>query len=168
MDVHLTKCEPKGVSESVSVVPVTLPAIEYDWLNYYNISVTGYSWFFEYLVPVSKAFEARIWWQWSEILPPEPLHAIDLLIQLLMTWIWFLVLAVRIQGNNSQSLGAGNAGEESNAAPHSASSQGGLPTPAALGEVTQSARQLLIEQAGECLMVCSKRCNLQVPSLAPY
>ncbi|CAI9265569.1 unnamed protein product [Lactuca saligna] len=29
---------------------------------------------------------------------------------------------------------------------------GGLPTPAALGEVTQSARQLLIEEAGECLM----------------
>ena len=31
--------------------------------------------------------------------------------------------------------------------------QGGLPIPAALGEVTQSARQLLIEEAGECLMV---------------
>lgn len=64
---------------------------------------------------------------------------------------------VRIQGNSSQSLGAGNAGEESNIAPHSASGQGGLPTPAALGEVTQSARQLLIEQAGECLMQLTRQ-----------
>ncbi|KAJ9559379.1 hypothetical protein OSB04_013993 [Centaurea solstitialis] len=64
---------------------------------------------------------------------------------------------VRIQGNNSQSLGAGNAGDGSNGAPHSASSQGGLPTPAALGEVTQSARQLLIEQAGECLMQLTRQ-----------
>ncbi|KAI3696626.1 hypothetical protein L6452_29060 [Arctium lappa] len=64
---------------------------------------------------------------------------------------------VRIQGNSSHFLGAGNAGEESNATPHSASVQGGLPTPAALGEVTQSARQLLIEQAGECLMQLTRQ-----------
>ncbi|XP_024982582.1 large proline-rich protein bag6-A isoform X2 [Cynara cardunculus var. scolymus] len=64
---------------------------------------------------------------------------------------------VRIQVNSSQSLGAGNAGEESNASPHSGSGQGGLPTPAALGEVTQSARQLLIEQAGECLMQLTRQ-----------
>ncbi|KAJ0691416.1 putative Ubiquitin-like domain-containing protein [Helianthus annuus] len=49
----------------------------------------------------------------------------------------------RIQGNS--------AGEESNAAPRSAAGPGGLPTPAALSEVTQSTRQLLIEQAGVCL-----------------
>ncbi|KAJ0736323.1 putative Ubiquitin-like domain-containing protein [Helianthus annuus] len=49
----------------------------------------------------------------------------------------------RIQGNS--------AGEESNAAPHSTAGPGGLPTPAALSEVTQSTRQLLIEQAGVCL-----------------
>ncbi|MFS7990792.1 putative Ubiquitin-like domain-containing protein [Helianthus anomalus] len=49
----------------------------------------------------------------------------------------------RIQGNS--------AGEESNAAPLSAAGPGGLPTPAALSEVTQSTRQLLIEQAGVCL-----------------
>ncbi|KAJ0950118.1 putative Ubiquitin-like domain-containing protein [Helianthus annuus] len=42
-------------------------------------------------------------------------------------------------------------GEESSAAPHSAAGQSGLPTPAALSEVTQSTRQLLVEQAGECL-----------------
>ncbi|KAJ0794299.1 hypothetical protein HanOQP8_Chr01g0038431 [Helianthus annuus] len=55
--------------------------------------------------------------------------------------IWWL--AVRIQMN----IG----GEESSAAPHSAAGQSGLPTPAALSEVTQSTRQLLVEQAGECL-----------------
>ncbi|GJR53323.1 large proline-rich protein bag6-A isoform X1 [Tanacetum coccineum] len=51
----------------------------------------------------------------------------------------------------SQSPGAGVGGQESHAAPHSTTVQGGLPTPAALSEVTQSTRQLLIEQAGECL-----------------
>ncbi|KAI7755608.1 hypothetical protein M8C21_016681 [Ambrosia artemisiifolia] len=50
----------------------------------------------------------------------------------------------RIQGSSTV--------EESYAAPRSAAGQGGLPTPAALSEVTQSTRQLLIEQAGECLM----------------
>ncbi|KVH99813.1 Ubiquitin, partial [Cynara cardunculus var. scolymus] len=75
------------------------------------------------------------------------LDTIELLIQLFMI----------IQVNSSQSLGAGNAGEESNASPHSGSGQGGLPTPAALGEVTQSARQLLIEQAGECLMQLTRQ-----------
>ncbi|KAI3683974.1 hypothetical protein L1987_84491 [Smallanthus sonchifolius] len=56
---------------------------------------------------------------------------------------------VRIQGNSG--------GEESHAAPHSAAGQGGLPTPAALSEVTQSTRLLLIEQAGECLMQLTRQ-----------
>ncbi|XP_071719563.1 ubiquitin-like domain-containing protein CIP73 [Rutidosis leptorrhynchoides] len=61
---------------------------------------------------------------------------------------------VVVQGNSSQSHGGGNAGVESHAAaaPHSAAVQGGLPTPAALGDVIQSTRQLLIEQVGDCLM----------------
>ncbi|KAJ0503654.1 putative Ubiquitin-like domain-containing protein [Helianthus annuus] len=48
-------------------------------------------------------------------------------------------------------LPGNSAGEESNAAPRSTTGPGGLPTPAALSEVTQSTRQLLIEQAGVCL-----------------
>ncbi|CAH1442286.1 unnamed protein product [Lactuca virosa] len=59
---------------------------------------------------------------------------------------------VRIQGNNNR--------EESNGTrtpPLLGVGLGGLPTPAALGEVTQSARQLLIEEAGECLMQLTRQ-----------
>nr|XP_043610763.1 ubiquitin-like domain-containing protein CIP73 isoform X2 [Erigeron canadensis] len=59
---------------------------------------------------------------------------------------------VGLQGNTSQSLGGGSVGEDSHAAPHLAAGLGCLPTPASLGEVTQSTRQLLIEQVGECLV----------------
>nr|GEW93459.1 hypothetical protein [Tanacetum cinerariifolium] len=43
--------------------------------------------------------------------------------------------------------------DKSHATSHSTTVQGGLPTPAALSVVTQSIRQLLTEQAGECLTV---------------
>ncbi|XP_076945486.1 ubiquitin-like domain-containing protein CIP73 isoform X2 [Bidens hawaiensis] len=56
---------------------------------------------------------------------------------------------VRIQGNSG--------GGDPSAAPNSAAGQGGLPTPAALSEVTQSTRQLLVEQAGECLMQLTRQ-----------
>ncbi|XP_076957665.1 ubiquitin-like domain-containing protein CIP73 [Bidens hawaiensis] len=55
----------------------------------------------------------------------------------------------RIQGNSG--------GGDPSAAPNSAAGQGGLPTPAALSEVTQSTRQLLVEQAGECLMQLTRQ-----------
>lgn len=72
------------------------------------------------------------------------------------------MLTVRIQGNSSQSLGGGSAEVESNATTHSAAVQGGLPTPAALGEVIHSTRQFLIEQVGESLMVFIKRITLTI------
>ncbi|KAI3743617.1 hypothetical protein L1987_61327 [Smallanthus sonchifolius] len=59
---------------------------------------------------------------------------------------------VRIQGNS---------GEESYTEQRSAAGQGGFPTPAALSEVTQSTRQLLIEQAGECLMQLTRQLREQ-------
>ncbi|CAI9267782.1 unnamed protein product [Lactuca saligna] len=61
---------------------------------------------------------------------------------------------VRIQGNNNRGESNGT-----RTPPHLGAGvgQGGLPTPAALGEVTQSARQLLIEEAGECLMQLTRQ-----------
>ncbi|KAK9068360.1 hypothetical protein SSX86_012472 [Deinandra increscens subsp. villosa] len=56
---------------------------------------------------------------------------------------------VRIQGNSG--------GGELYAGQQSAVGQAGLPTPAALSEVTLSTRQLLIEQAGECLMQLTRQ-----------
>ncbi|KAJ0687622.1 putative Ubiquitin-like domain-containing protein [Helianthus annuus] len=58
-------------------------------------------------------------------------------------------------------LPGNSAGEESNAAPRSAAGPGGLPTPAALSEVTQSTRQLLIEQAGVCLTQLTRQLSDQ-------
>ncbi|XP_023761475.1 ubiquitin-like domain-containing protein CIP73 isoform X1 [Lactuca sativa] len=63
---------------------------------------------------------------------------------------------VRLQGNNNRGESNGT-----RTPPHVGVGvgvgQGGLPTPAALGEVTQSARQLLIEEAGECLMQLTRQ-----------
>ncbi|KAI3737944.1 hypothetical protein L2E82_27961 [Cichorium intybus] len=58
---------------------------------------------------------------------------------------------VRIQGNGNNGNSFGNG------APNSGIGQAGLPTPFALGEVTQSTRQLLIEQAGECLQQLTRQ-----------
>ncbi|XP_057959141.1 ubiquitin-like domain-containing protein CIP73 isoform X2 [Malania oleifera] len=61
-------------------------------------------------------------------------------------------LALGGHGNNSQATGTrGRDGQEPNAASHVAARQGGLPTPASLAEVMLSTRQILIEQARECL-----------------
>lgn len=43
---------------------------------------------------------------------------------------------------------------DSNSTPQSRTVQERLPTPASLGEMMLSSRQLLIEQVAECLLVC--------------
>nr|GEX89170.1 hypothetical protein [Tanacetum cinerariifolium] len=47
--------------------------------------------------------------------------------------------------------------DKSHATSHSTTIQGGLPTPAALSVVTQSTRQLIVEQVGECLTQLTKK-----------
>ncbi|KAA8521612.1 hypothetical protein F0562_012285 [Nyssa sinensis] len=58
----------------------------------------------------------------------------------------------RDRGQSSQSAGAlGNIRQESDTVSYSATGPGGFPTPASLANVMLSTRQILIEQAGECL-----------------
>ncbi|XP_059658186.1 ubiquitin-like domain-containing protein CIP73 isoform X2 [Cornus florida] len=57
-----------------------------------------------------------------------------------------------VRGQSSHAPGTnGNGGQESDAGLLSATGRGGLPTPASLAEVMLSTRQILLEQAGECL-----------------
>ncbi|CAL5440125.1 unnamed protein product [Camellia sinensis] len=59
---------------------------------------------------------------------------------------------VRSQSNNSQAAGTlGSDGQESEAATRSAAGEAGLPTPASLAEVMLSTRQILTDQAADCL-----------------
>lgn len=58
--------------------------------------------------------------------------------------------------NNSQAATTDMTGErDSSSSSHSGTAQEGLPTPATLAEVMLSTRQMLVEQVGECLLVCS-------------
>ncbi|THG13738.1 hypothetical protein TEA_019672 [Camellia sinensis var. sinensis] len=63
-----------------------------------------------------------------------------------------LEFPVRSQSNNSQAAGTlGSDGQESEAATRSAAGEAGLPTPASLAEVMLSTRQILTDQAADCL-----------------
>ncbi|XP_057467722.1 ubiquitin-like domain-containing protein CIP73 isoform X3 [Actinidia eriantha] len=65
---------------------------------------------------------------------------------------------VRGQSNNSQAAGTlGSNGQEYDAAMHSASGRGGLPTPASLAEVMLSTRQMLTDQAADSLSQLSRQ-----------
>lgn len=74
--------------------------------------------------------------------------------ELLLIFVEFIVLAGRSGGSN------GEAGRNSGTASWPGTGQEGLPTPASLGEVMHSTRQMLVEQAGDTLLVC-----LILPSL---
>ncbi|KAF8407193.1 hypothetical protein HHK36_006320 [Tetracentron sinense] len=69
----------------------------------------------------------------------------------------------RGQSNNARVDGThGSEGREGDAASHSGVGLGGLPTPASLAEVMLSTRQMLIEQAGECLSQLARQLEDQV------
>ncbi|KAL7187332.1 hypothetical protein ACSBR1_037406 [Camellia fascicularis] len=76
---------------------------------------------------------------------------------------------VRSQSNNSQAAGTlGSDGQESEAAARSAAGEAGLPTPASLAEVMLSTRQILTDQAADCLSQLARQlqdqANLTDPS----
>lgn len=59
-------------------------------------------------------------------------------------------------GNRSQAAAIPGTGERgSNSSQHTGTVREGFPTPAFLAEIMLSARQMLIEHAGECLLVRS-------------
>ncbi|KAF8393100.1 hypothetical protein HHK36_021341 [Tetracentron sinense] len=69
----------------------------------------------------------------------------------------------RNQSNNTRAAGThGSEGQEPDAATRSVAGPGGLPTPASLAEVMLSTRQMLNEQAGECLSQLSRQLEDQV------
>ena len=69
--------------------------------------------------------------------------------------------AVREQISNTEATGVRlNEGHSHDS--HSPPAQVGLPTPASLAEILHASRQLLMEQTGECLTVCSWH-NIPLP-----
>lgn len=73
-----------------------------------------------------------------------------------MLTLWF---AVGWQSGISLASGTNGSNRQDSDASSYSTGQGGLPTPESLAEVLQSTRRLVVEQAAECLLVCSWALN---------
>lgn len=67
-----------------------------------------------------------------------------------------ILLAVREGGNNAQAAEAHRNEETGSVSSRLGSTPESLSSPASLAEVLLSTRRMIVEQAGECILVCSK------------
>ncbi|XAR71011.1 hypothetical protein NMG60_11028083 [Bertholletia excelsa] len=75
---------------------------------------------------------------------------------------------VRGQSNNSVAAATpGSGGQESDATTHTAGGQAGLPTPSSLAEVMLSTRQILADQAADCISQLARQLEDQTNVIEP-